>query len=127
MNLDKEFKYILSLKEFIYKSKSKLNKGEYTKLEFQLKDQIKKDLLDDELDSLDESDSPGITFNPNFDNTKILNSFKENKLMAIPIEKETVIQNRTIMDNSLANHYKDLLDYSLGKFTELETVLNTGF
>ena len=123
MNLDKEFKYILSLKEFIYKSKSKLNKGEYTKLEFHLKDQIKKDLLDDELDSID--DSPGITFNPNFDNTKILNSFKENKLMAIPIEKETVIQNRTIIDNSLADHYKNLLDHSLGKFTELENILNS--
>jgi hypothetical protein len=118
MDLDKEFKYILSLKEFINKSKSKLDKGEYTKLEFHLNEPIKKDILDDDFDSFD--DSPGITFNPNLDNTKIFNSLKQHKLIA---EKESVVQTRTIVDNSLADHYKDLLDHSLTKFTELETVL----
>ena len=44
--------------------------------------------------------------------------------MAIPIEKESVVQTRTIVDNSLADHYKDLLDHSLNKFTELETIFS---
>ena len=35
----------------------------------------------------------------------------------------SVVQTRTIVDNSLADHYIDLLDHSLNKFTELETVL----
>ncbi len=122
MDLDKEFKYILSLKEFINKSRSKLNKGEYTKLEFHLNEPIKKDILDDDYDSFD--DSPAITFNPNLDNTKILNSLKEHKLMAMPIEKESVTKTRTIVDNSLADHYKDLLDHSLTKFTQLEALLS---
>ena len=122
MDLDKEFKYILSLKEFINKSKSKLNKGEYTKLEFHLNEPIKKDILDDDFDSSD--DYPNITFNPNLDNTKFLVSLKENKLMKMPTEKETIVQTRTIVDNSLADHYKDLLDHSLNKFTQLEALLS---
>ena len=121
MDLDKEFKYILSLKEFINKSKNKMSKNEYTKLEFHLDKPIKKDIIEDELEFID---SPILKFNPNFDNTKILNSLKEHKLMAMPIEKESVVQTRTIVDNSLADHYKDLLDYSLDKFTALETIFS---
>ena len=121
MDLDKEFKYILSLKEFINKSKSKLSKNEYTKLEFKLEEPYKKDIMDDEFDY---DDSPKLTFNPNLDNTKILNSLRENNLMAMPIKKESIVQTRTITDNSLADHYKDLLDHSLNKFTELEAIFS---
>lgn len=121
MDLDKEFKYVLSLKEFINKSKNKLSKNEYTKLEYHLDEPVKKDILDE----FDYDDSPGLTFNPNLDNTKVLNSFKESNLMAVPVDKQTIVQNRTIVDTSLVDHYKDLLNHSLDKFTELERIFIT--
>ena len=100
MNLDYEFDYVMSLKKFVNDTKKKLTEDEYTILEYKLEDPIKEDLSIDDIDDID-SDKPILMFNPDYDNTKIINIFKENKLMGNPV-----------IDNSEVEHWKGLANYS---------------
>ena len=48
-----------------------------------------------------DSDKPILMFNPDYNNTKIINIFKENKLMGNPV-----------VDNSEVERWKGLANYS---------------
>ena len=102
MNLDKEFEFIMSVKDFIKKSKKSLNKNEYVKLEYFLNEPIKKDIMEDDLD---DSPSVALEFNPNYDNSQFFGQLNDANLLNIPVKKETVV------NNEMANHYKNLLNY----------------
>lgn len=116
LDLDKEFKFIMSMKDFTRKNKKKLNKGEYIKLEYYLDEPLKKDFMEEELE---EDQSVNLQFNPNFDNSAMLGKLNQANLFALPGKKEIVV------NNDLANKYKSLLDHSLARYDDILTALGT--
>ena len=99
MNLDKEFNYILNLKKFINTTRNKLNNNKYTNLEYKLKE------IDD-TDSFTDSYSETVFIDPNINTAKVFNLNFNN------------------IDNNVDDHYKDLLDHTLGKINRISYLLN---